>query len=55
MKHRQRGVHVAMHPHPGAHDVIVMKDGDILEAGSAAQVLDAPQNDYTRTLVAAAS
>ena len=38
-----------------AHDVIVMKDGDILEAGSAAQVLDAPQNDYTRTLVAAAS
>ncbi len=31
------------------------RDGDILEAGSVAQVLDAPQQDYTRTLVAAAS
>ncbi len=38
-----------------AHDVVVMKDGDILEAGSVAQVLDAPRQDYTRTLVAAAS
>src|SRR6185369_9974511 len=38
-----------------AHDVVVMKDGDIVEAGSVAQVLDAPQQDYTRTLVAAAS
>ncbi|WP_298926440.1 ABC transporter ATP-binding protein [uncultured Ramlibacter sp.] len=38
-----------------AHDVMVMKDGDVLEAGSVAQVLDAPQNPYTRALVAAAS
>jgi microcin C transport system ATP-binding protein len=38
-----------------AHDVVVMKDGDILESGTVAQVLDAPQQDYTRTLVAAAS
>jgi microcin C transport system ATP-binding protein len=38
-----------------AHDVMVMKDGDILEAGPVAQVLDAPREDYTRTLVAAAS
>jgi len=38
-----------------AHDVVVMKDGDILEAGPLAQVLDAPRQDYTRTLVAAAS
>ena len=38
-----------------AHDVVVMKDGNILEAGSVAQVLDAPRQDYTRTLVAAAS
>jgi microcin C transport system ATP-binding protein len=38
-----------------AHDVVVMKDGDILEAGSVTQVLDAPRQDYTRTLVAAAS
>ncbi|MCM2252713.1 MAG: dipeptide ABC transporter ATP-binding protein [Ramlibacter sp.] len=38
-----------------AHDVLVMKDGDILESGSVAQVLDAPRQDYTRMLVAAAS
>jgi microcin C transport system ATP-binding protein len=38
-----------------AHDVMVMKDGDILEAGPVAQVLDAPHEEYTRTLVAAAS
>ena len=38
-----------------AHDVIVMKDGDILESGSVAQVLDSPKNEYTRTLVAAAA
>jgi len=38
-----------------AHDVVVMKDGDILEAGTVRQVLDAPRQEYTRTLVAAAS
>jgi microcin C transport system ATP-binding protein len=38
-----------------AHDVVVMKDGEILESGTVAQVLDAPRQDYTRTLVAAAS
>jgi microcin C transport system ATP-binding protein len=38
-----------------AHDVMVMKDGDIVESGSVLQVLDAPRDDYTRTLVAAAS
>ncbi len=38
-----------------AHDVLVMKDGDILEAGTVEQVLDAPRQDYTRTLVAAAA
>ena len=38
-----------------AHDVVVMKDGDILESGTVAQVLDAPVQEYTRTLVAAAS
>jgi microcin C transport system ATP-binding protein len=38
-----------------AHDVVVMKDGDIVESGSVLQVLDAPRDDYTRTLVAAAS
>ncbi len=38
-----------------AHDVMVMQDGNIVEAGTVLQVLDAPANDYTRTLVAAAS
>jgi len=38
-----------------AHEVMVMKDGDVLESGSVAQVLDAPRNPYTRALVAAAS
>ena len=37
-----------------AHDVLVMKDGEVLESGSVAQVLDAPQNPYTQRLVAAA-
>jgi microcin C transport system ATP-binding protein len=32
-----------------------MKDGDILESGTVRQVLDAPRQEYTRTLVAAAS
>jgi microcin C transport system ATP-binding protein len=38
-----------------AHDVMVMKDGQVLEAGPVGRVLDAPQHDYTRTLVASAS
>jgi microcin C transport system ATP-binding protein len=38
-----------------AHDVVVMKDGEILEAGTVQQVLDSPRQEYTRTLVAAAS
>ena len=38
-----------------AHDVMVMKDGDIVESGPVLSVLDSPRDDYTRTLVAAAS
>ncbi|MFH0129723.1 ABC transporter ATP-binding protein [Variovorax sp. VaC1] len=37
-----------------AHEVIVMKDGAILEAGPVERVLDAPAHPYTKKLVAAA-
>ncbi|MDB5966337.1 MAG: transporter ATP-binding protein [Polaromonas sp.] len=36
-----------------AHQVIVMKDGEVLEAGSVEKVLNAPVHPYTRALVAA--
>ena len=38
-----------------AHEVIVMKDGEILERGDVQAVLGEPQHAYTRQLVAAAS
>ncbi|MCZ2104095.1 MAG: dipeptide ABC transporter ATP-binding protein [Comamonadaceae bacterium] len=37
-----------------AHEVIVMKDGEVLESGDVHQVLDAPRHPYTRRLVEAA-
>ena len=37
-----------------SHRVIVMKAGDVVEAGSSEAVFERPQNDYTRTLMAAA-
>ncbi len=37
-----------------AHDLIVMKDGKIVEAGPAAQVFAAPQQAYTKILMDAA-
>ncbi|MDO8388370.1 MAG: dipeptide ABC transporter ATP-binding protein [Polaromonas sp.] len=36
-----------------AHQVMVMKDGEVLETGTVTEVLDAPQHPYTRILVAA--
>jgi microcin C transport system ATP-binding protein len=38
-----------------AHDVLVMKDGQIVEAGSVDEVLGRPREAYTQALVAAAT
>ncbi|MGC2412948.1 MAG: ABC transporter ATP-binding protein [Stellaceae bacterium] len=37
-----------------AHEILVMKDGQIVEQGSAERILDAPQHPYTKALMAAA-
>ncbi|MEO1637825.1 MAG: ABC transporter ATP-binding protein [Pseudomonadota bacterium] len=37
-----------------SHKVIVMKQGDMVEAGDAAAIFDAPRSEYTRALMAAA-
>ncbi len=37
-----------------SHRVLVMKSGDVVEAGDSAAVFEAPQNPYTRALMAAA-
>ncbi len=37
-----------------ADEVVVMKDGRVVEQGPAAQIFDHPQTDYTRALMAAA-
>ena len=37
-----------------ANDILVMKDGKVVEAGPAADIFAAPKTDYTRALMAAA-
>jgi len=37
-----------------SHKVMVMKAGDVVEAGTTEAIFQAPQTDYTRTLMAAA-
>ena len=37
-----------------AHDMIVIKDGKVVEAGASHQVFEAPQHAYTQELLAAA-
>ena len=36
-----------------AHEIAVMKDGKLVEAGPAESLLSHPQHEYTRTLLAA--
>jgi peptide/nickel transport system ATP-binding protein len=36
-----------------AHDIAVMKDGKLVEAGTAGDILDRPRHDYTQALLAA--
>jgi microcin C transport system ATP-binding protein len=38
-----------------AHDVLVMKDGRVVESGPVAEVLQQPRDPYTQALVAAAA
>jgi len=37
-----------------SHKVLVMRRGDVVEAGTAAEIFAAPKTDYTRALIAAA-
>jgi microcin C transport system ATP-binding protein len=37
-----------------AHELLVMKDGQVVEQGPAQQVFDNPQNPYTQALLEAA-
>ena len=37
-----------------SHKVMVMKQGDVIEAGTVEQIFERPQTEYTRTLISAA-
>ncbi|MEQ9124178.1 MAG: microcin ABC transporter ATP-binding protein, partial [Alphaproteobacteria bacterium] len=37
-----------------AHDLIVLKDGKVVEQGPAAEIFGAPREAYTKALLAAA-
>ena len=37
-----------------AHEILVMKDGRIVESGSTERVMDTPEHPYTKALMAAA-
>ena len=38
-----------------SHRVMVMKQGDVVEVGTAEQIFDAPSHPYTQQLLAAAT
>jgi microcin C transport system ATP-binding protein len=56
---RERGLSYVMITHDVAviramaHEVLVMKDGEVVESGEVMQVLDAPRQPYTQRLMAA--
>jgi microcin C transport system ATP-binding protein len=37
-----------------SHEILVMKDGEIVESGSTDKVMNAPEHPYTKALMAAA-
>jgi ABC-type proline/glycine betaine transport system ATPase subunit len=37
-----------------ANDIVVMRDGKVVEKGTAEQIFDSPKSDYTKALMAAA-
>jgi microcin C transport system ATP-binding protein len=37
-----------------AHQVMVMRNGDIVESGTATALFEAPEHDYTKALMDAA-
>ncbi|MBT5037939.1 MAG: microcin ABC transporter ATP-binding protein, partial [Rhodospirillaceae bacterium] len=37
-----------------SHEVVVLRAGKVMEQGAAKQIFDAPRNDYTKALMAAA-
>jgi microcin C transport system ATP-binding protein len=37
-----------------ANEVIVMRNGKVVEAGPSAQIFEAPRTDYTKALISAA-
>ena len=57
---RQRGLSYLLITHDVdviramAHDVMVMKDGGVIESGAVQQILDAPRHPYTQILVGTA-
>jgi microcin C transport system ATP-binding protein len=37
-----------------SHQVVVMRNGKVVESGDARQIFESPREDYTKALIAAA-